>query len=103
MKGLIKIKNTKDNECFRWCHLTHKFAVKKDPQWITKYQEHTSKPNYKGITFPVKIQNIPKVKKMNSIDISVYVWENEVFHALCSEQEQVERSAQFALKEEVPV
>ena len=34
-KGLINIKS-KDEECFRWCHIRHLNQQKKDPQRIKK-------------------------------------------------------------------
>ncbi|WAR04097.1 hypothetical protein MAR_019696, partial [Mya arenaria] len=38
-KGLINIKNEKDNECCRWCHLAYIFPAQKNPQRITKYKK----------------------------------------------------------------
>ncbi|WAQ94576.1 hypothetical protein MAR_007047 [Mya arenaria] len=38
-KGLINIKNEKDNECFRWCHLVYIYPAQKDPQRFSKYKK----------------------------------------------------------------
>ena len=35
MKRVINLKN-KDNECYRWCHITHLNPQDKDPQRIKK-------------------------------------------------------------------
>ena len=71
-KGLINIKNEKDNECFRWCHLAYLFPVTKHPQRITKYKEHKDKLNYEGITFPVKLKDVPKIEEMNDIRFNIF-------------------------------
>ena len=62
-KGLINIKN-KDEECFRWCHITHL-----NPQ--TEHLERMKKGdkkminelNYDGIDFPLSQKHYNKVEK----------------------------------------
>ncbi len=72
MKGLVNVKNMKDDECFRWCHLAYKFPAKKDPQRISKYRDHIDELNYVGIKFPVTTRQIPSIEKQNNISISVF-------------------------------
>jgi len=36
MKGLLNIRN-KDNMCFKWCHIAHKFPAADHKQRVTKY------------------------------------------------------------------
>lgn len=76
-KGLINIQNKKDNECFRWCHLAHKFPVKVHPERITKYKTHVDKLDYSGMEFPVKIKDVPRIERQNNISINVFTWEEK--------------------------
>ena len=74
-KGLINIKN-KDNECFRWCHISHSNPQKKDPQRIKKDdKQFIEELNYKGIEFPVSQKQHNKIEKQNSIRINVFGYE----------------------------
>ena len=74
-KGLINIKN-KDDECFRWCHIRHLNPQKKDPQRIKRDdKQYVDKLNYNGITFPVSQKQYQKIKKQNSIKITVFGYE----------------------------
>ena len=76
MKGLINIQNN-DNECFRWCHLAYKFPVEIDKYRPSKYKQHIDDVDYKGITFPVTIKQIPKIENQNNISISVFGYSNK--------------------------
>ena len=78
-RGLINIKNEKDDECFRWCHLAYMFPVQRNPQRITKYKEHISKLNYKNIQFPVKVKDVPKIEEMNDIRFNVFGVDNTMY------------------------
>lgn len=75
-KGLINIRND-DDECFRWCHLAYLHPVEKNPQRVTKYKQHLDEVNYKNITFPVKLDSIPKIEKMNDIHFNIYIYDYE--------------------------
>ena len=59
-EGSINVKNN-DIECFRWCHLAHKFPVKKDVQRPAKYKDHIGKLDYSGIKFPVELGQSGKI------------------------------------------
>lgn len=88
MKGLINIRNN-DNKCFMYCHLYHlyKGEIKNHPQGFKiwkKYLDAEGAPksdivNYIGIEFPVKINKINKIEKLNNIRINVYGYENKHF------------------------
>ena len=74
-KGLINIKNNKDNECFRGCHLN---PQKKDPQRIKKEEKRLiGELNYEGIEFPVSQKQYNKIETQNSIRINVFGYEKE--------------------------
>ena len=73
-KGMINIKNM-DDECFRWCHLAHKFPISKDQQRITKYRDHIDESYYDGIKFPVVQNQYDKIEKQNAINVNVFGYE----------------------------
>ena len=74
-KGLINIKS-KDNKCFRWCHIRHLNPQKKDPQRIKKDDKQLIEGlNYEGIEFPVSRKQYNKIETQNSIRINVFGYE----------------------------
>ena len=76
-KSLINLKND-DNKCFLWCHVRHLSPQKKDPQRIKlSDQEFANRLDYSGITFPVAINQIPKIEKQNKINISVFGYDRK--------------------------
>jgi len=47
------------------------------PERITKKdREFAKKLDYSGITFPVQIKDVGKIEKQNSINISIFGYEN---------------------------
>ena len=75
-KGLINIKN-KDDECFRWCHISHLNPQTEHPERIKKeYKQPIEGLNYEGIEFPVSQKHYNKVEKQNSIRINVFGYEH---------------------------
>ena len=76
-KGLINIRN-KDDECFRWCHISHLNPQKKDPQRIKKEDKRLiGELNYEGIEFPVSQKQYNKIETQNSTRINVFSYEKE--------------------------
>ena len=77
-KGLINIQNTDYNECFTWYLVRYlNPADPTNPARITKADNDFAKRlDFKDIKFPVKIRDIYKIEKKNSIGISVYGYEN---------------------------
>ena len=75
-KGLINIKNLKDDKCFLWCHIHHKNPQEKDPQRIKKTdKQYIEKLNHKDITFPVSQKYYNKIEKQNNIRINIFGYE----------------------------
>ena len=69
-EGLI---NTHD--CFEWSIVKHLNHANRLPVKVTKpYKDFTNKIDFK---FPVKIRNMHKIEKINSIGISVFGYENK--------------------------
>ena len=89
-KGLINIKN-EDNECFRWSHIRHLNQQDKDPQRIKKSdQQYIQKLDYKGIEFPVGIQQVNKIEKRNRININVFGYEDKQPYPIFISKEKFE-------------
>ena len=69
---MINIKS-KDNECFRWCHIRHLNPQRKNPQRIKKDDKHyIGGLDYTNIEFPVSQKQYNKIEKQNSIRINVF-------------------------------
>ena len=75
-KGLINLKN-EDNKCFLWCHVRHLNPQKEHPERV-KLSDKKFAPtlDYSGISFPVQIKDVGKIEKQNSINISIFGYEN---------------------------
>ena len=75
-KAVINIKNTKDNECFKWVLMRADFPKVKNPQRINDLQKiwkaNPSLYNFDGIEFPVKISDISRFEKLNNKKINVF-------------------------------
>ncbi|CAB4010357.1 Gastrula zinc finger [Paramuricea clavata] len=70
--GLINMQND-DNKCFMWSHLRHVRPRARRATTITKQdREFAVNLDYEGIDFPVKISDIDKIERKNSISISVF-------------------------------
>ncbi|CAB3984764.1 Gastrula zinc finger, partial [Paramuricea clavata] len=70
--GLINMKNN-DDMCFLWSHVRHLNPNARRATTITqKDREFITNLDYDGIDFPVKISDIDKIERENSINISVF-------------------------------
>ncbi|CAB4016303.1 Gastrula zinc finger [Paramuricea clavata] len=70
--GLINMQND-DNKCFMWSHLRHVRPRARRATTITRQdREFAENLDYEGIDFPVKISDIDKIERKNSISISVF-------------------------------
>ena len=75
---MINIQNTHDNECFKWCLARYLNPADHNPRRIIKADKDFAKRfDFKEIKFPVKIRDIRKIEKKNSIGISVFGYENK--------------------------
>ena len=82
-KGLFNIQNIDDNEWFKWCLIKYLNPADHNPRRITKSdKEFAKRLNFKDIKFPVKIRDIRKIEKKNSINISVFGYENKEKHPI---------------------
>ena len=75
-KGFIYIQNTDDNEWFQWCLVRYLNPVDHYPARIRKVDKDFAKQlDFKDIKSPVKVREIHKIEKKNSIIISVSGYE----------------------------
>ena len=82
-KGLINVQNIYDNEYFKWSIVRYLNLADRNPARITKAdKDFTKKPDFKDIKLPVKIRDIQKIEKKNSIGISVFGNENKEKHPI---------------------
>ena len=96
-KGLINMKN-EDNECFRWCHIRHLNPQEKYPQRIKKTdKQYVDKLDYSNIDFPVSVKHYNKIEKQNSINISVFGYENKEPYPIYVSKEKYEDHMELLL------
>ena len=82
-KGLINIQNGDDNECFKWSIVRYLKPANHHPPRITKAEKDFAKKlDFKNIKLSMKIGDIHKIVKQNSISISVLVHENKEKHPI---------------------
>jgi len=70
--AVINVNNHQDNRCFEWSILSCLYPPKDHPCEVYKYRRYQNTLNFDGITFPVKVKDIPKFEKQN-LEISVNV------------------------------
>ena len=92
---MINIQNTDDNECFKWCLVRYLNPADHHLARITKAdKDFATTLDFKDINFPVKIRDIHKIEKKNSIGISVFDFENEekypIYVSKCCEEKHVD-------------
>ena len=93
---MTNIQSTNDNECFKWCLVRYLNPADRNRARITKNdQDFAKKLDFKDKRLPVKTRDIPKIEKKNSIDISVFGYENKVKYSIyaytrCCEEKHVD-------------
>ena len=93
---MINVQNTDDNEYFKWCLVRYLKPPDHNPRRVTKADKDFAKRlDFKDIKFPVKIRDIHKIEKKNSIDISVFGYENKEKYPIyvskkCCEEKHVD-------------
>ena len=96
-KGLINMKN-EDNECFRWCHIRHINPQEKYPQRIKKAdRQYVGKLDYSGVEFPIAVKHYNRIEKQNSINISVFGYENKQPYPIYVSKEKYEDHIELLL------
>lgn len=71
-KAVINVKNA-DNMCFKWALLSALYPPNNNKtDRVSSYSMHTNKLKFDGVSFPVKLTDIPKIEKQNDISINVF-------------------------------
>ena len=82
-RGLISIENIDDAEYFKWCIVRYLHPADHNPRRVTNADEDfTKKLDFKDIILPVIMGGIHKSEKNNSIEISVFGYENKEKHTI---------------------
>ena len=90
-KELIKIQNTEDNECFKWCLGRYLNPVDHNPRRNTKAdRDFAVRLDFKDIKLPVKIKDIQKIGKKNYIGISVFGCEIKGKHPIYASKKMLQ-------------
>ena len=77
-RGLINIPDIDDSECFRWCLVRYLNSANHHPEIMEKADKDFVKTlDFKDINFLLKLKDIQKIENKNSIDISVFGYENK--------------------------
>ena len=80
---MLNIPNINDTECLKWCLARYLFPTNYIPEELEKLQRFCKKLDFKDIKFIVKVRDIHKTEKNNSIGISVFGYENKNMFNLC--------------------
>ena len=67
---MISIQNTDDNEYFKWCLVRYLNPADHNPRRVTEADKDFQTDLILKTKFPVKIRNVHKIEKRNSIGIS---------------------------------
>ena len=69
--AVVNVQN-KDNQCFKWAVLSALHPLAKHANRVFHYKKFEHELDFTGISFPVKLDDIPKFEKQNGLAISVY-------------------------------
>ena len=79
-RAIINVKNTKDNECFKWAVTSAIYPSKENAERLSKYVENSMKFDWSGINFPASLGDVDKFERQNpSVSINVFGYEREVY------------------------
>ncbi|XP_072931917.1 uncharacterized protein [Epargyreus clarus] len=70
-KAVINVQNA-DNMCFKWALLSALYPTTSKSNRVSSYSMHSNKLNFNGISFPVKLSDVPKIEKLNNISINIF-------------------------------
>ena len=70
-KSIVNIQN-KDNYCFLWSILAHKYKEDNHRERVSHYENHFQELNQADIQFPMKIKDIPTFERLNILNINVF-------------------------------
>ena len=71
----VNVQNFKDNKCFLWSILFSLYPKKLNPHRLSAYKKYENELNFNNISFPVKLDKISQVEKLNNININVFSYD----------------------------
>ena len=81
--AIINVKNSDDNQCFKWAVTSAIYTAKNHPERLNKkIRINSEKFNWKGIEFPVSLKQIDKFEKQNPFAVNVFGIEGEKVYPL---------------------
>ena len=90
---MINSQNNDINECFKCCLVRYLYPEDHHPARIPKADKDFAGVLYlKDIIFPVKIRDIYKIEKTNSIGISVFGYENKEKYPIYVSKKRCEKN-----------
>ena len=96
---MINIQNIDDDEFFKWSIVRYLNLTDHNPRRITKAEKDIAKKlDFKDIKFPLKVRDIHKIEKKNSIGISVFGYENKEKHVDLLLREEEGKKTMFLSK-----
>ena len=72
--AIVNVQNT-DKKCFLWSVLAALYPVKNHSNRVTKYLEHQNAIDMTGLSYPMKVSNVPKFERQNQISVNVFGYE----------------------------
>jgi hypothetical protein len=70
-KAIVNVKNN-DEKCFMWSILAALYPVKENPNRLNNYTEYENELNFKNVSFPVSLTDIPRFEKLNNLAVNVF-------------------------------
>ena len=70
-KALINVKN-EDQKWLMWALLSALHPVRKNSDRVSKYEPYENELNFTGVNFPVPLNQMPKVERLNNLAINVF-------------------------------
>ena len=81
--AIINVKNSDDNQCFKWAVTSAIYTAKNHPERLNKEMRiNSEKFKWSGIEFPVSLKQIDKFEKQNPFAVNVFGIEGEKVYPL---------------------
>lgn len=85
-RAVVNVKNLNDEMCFKWAILSALHRVKQNGSNPMHYYRYRNELNFKGIAFPVQLNQIDKFVEQNTaISVNVYYYDEDEQRVCTSE------------------
>ncbi|XP_041351368.1 uncharacterized protein LOC121370296 [Gigantopelta aegis] len=88
--AIVNVQN-RDQKCFMWSVLAALYPVKQHAERVAKYAQYVNQLDTTGISFPVKLVDIPRFERQNNISINVFGYEKGDVYPLHVTKQRFER------------